>query len=334
MNSSSSLDIDLDKEYVLGLIDYLSRPSLEPYPTTNGYGIDTSVHVMLRKSEILLGVVSQFLENEGVEYRYKRRDSEGIPEGILINKPEDISTLRGLGEGTFIQIAERLEYLVAVNCEYGGKTIAGNEERFCRLYKPWADMHPYWKSKKYTLDFFEEEFDIDIDNITDGFEAPDPKYPESISTEYVAGAFDGSGMVSLSINKEPVNNTGHGMNLSARITISNPNIRVKPNFIRYFQNHSLEPGISERENRLEIRFDSVDEVKKFIEEIGGSTMYLYSLCELFYGQLIPAYRDQYHTTKEGFLDMVRAFEDVAPERPRAQYTTEYFEEKWDLEEPE
>lgn len=333
MSSSPPLDIDLDKEYVLGLIDHLSRPSLEPYPTKSGYGIDTSVYVTLRKSEILLAVVCQFLENQGIEYRYKGRDSEGVPKQILINKPEGISTLCSLGKGTFIQIAERLEYLVAVNREYGGKTIAGNEERFYRLYKPWANKHPYWKSKKYTLDFFKEEFDIDFSRITNTFEAPDPKYPESISTEYVAGSFDGSGMVSLSISKEPVNNTGHGMALSARITISNPNIRVKPNFIRYFQNHCLEPGISERENRLEIRFDSVNQVRKFIEEIGGSTMYLYNLCELFHGQLIPAYKDQYHTTKEGFLDMVRAFEDVAPERPRAQYTTEYFEKKWSLEEP-
>ena len=334
MTSISPLDIDLDKEYVLGLIDYLSRPSLEPYPTGNGYGLDTGVYVTLRKSEILLAVVSQFLEGEGIEYRYKGRDSDGIPEQILISKPEGISALSRLGEGTFIQIAERLKYLVAVNREYGGKTIAGNEERFCRIYKPWADLHPYWKSKKYTLDFFEEEFDIDINNIYDTFEAPDPKYPESISTEYVAGAFDGSGMVSLLISKQTVNNTSHSMTLSARITISNPNIRVKPNFIRYFQDHGLEPGISERENRLEIRFDSVGKVEKFIEEIGGSTMYLYDLCELFHGQLIPAYKDQYHTTKEGFLDMVRAFEDIAPERPRAQYTTEYFEEKWSLEEPE
>lgn len=334
MNSSSSFDINLNKEYVLGLIDYLCRPSLEPYPTANGYGINASVHVTLRKSEILLAVISQFLEYEGVEYRYERRDSNGIPERILINKPEDICTLRGLGEGIFIQIAERLEYLVAVNREYGGKTIAGNEERFYKIYQPWTDMHPYWKNKKYTLDFFEEEFNTDINSITDTFEAPDTKYPESISREYVAGAFDGSGMVSLLINKQPVNNTGYGMTLSARITISNPNIRVKPNFIRYFQNHGLEPGISERENRLEIRFDSVDQVQKFIEEIGGSTMYLYNLCELFHSQLIPAYRDQYHTSKRGFLDMVRAFEDVAHERPRAQYTTEYFEEKWDLEEPE
>jgi len=31
MYSKPSLDIDLDEEYVLGLIDYLSRPSLVPY---------------------------------------------------------------------------------------------------------------------------------------------------------------------------------------------------------------------------------------------------------------------------------------------------------------
>jgi len=109
---------------------------------------------------------------------------------------------------------------------------------------------------------FENEFDIEIPN--DLFEASDPVYPESISTDYVAGVFDANGMVSLIINEQPVNNTGYGISLTARITISHPNIRVKPNLIRYFQRHGLEPGISTREDRLEIRFDSVGAVEKFI----------------------------------------------------------------------
>jgi len=247
----------------------------------------------------------------------------------LVSKAEDIQTLRDLGDGTFIQIAERLEYLVAFNQEYKGKTIAGNEGLFYRLYKPWTDMNLHGTNKKYTLEFFENEFDIEIPN--DLFEASDPVYPESISTDYVAGVFDANGMVSLIINEQPVNNTGYGISLTARITISHPNIRVKPNLIRYFQRHGLEPGISTREDRLEIRFDSVGAVEKFIGAIGESTIYLYDLCELFHTQLIPAYKDQYHTTKHGFLDIVRAFEEVAPERPRAEYTTEFFEEEWDIE---
>lgn len=323
------MDIDLNEEYVLGLIDYLSRPSLQPYPMSGSYGLDPKVHVSLRQSEIILGVVSQFLKSEGIEHRYKRRGSEDVPERILINKPEDIHNLRDLGQGVFIQTAEALEYLVAVNREYGGKTIAGNEERFYQLYKPWADMHPHWSNKKYTLDFFEKEFDIEA--VSDLFDAPDPEYPDSITTGYVAGAFDASGMISLSISKEPVNNTGYGMNPFARITIRHPDIRVKPNFIRYFNSHDLEPNISKNDNQLRIRFNSADTVERFIEKVGENTIYLYELCELFYRQLIPAYNDQYHTTKKGFLDIVRAFEEVAPKRPRAQYTTGFFEEEWELE---
>jgi len=55
---------------------------------------------------------------------------------LLVSKAEDIQTLRDLGDGTFIQIAERLEYLVAFNQEYKGKTIAGNEGLFYRLLNP------------------------------------------------------------------------------------------------------------------------------------------------------------------------------------------------------
>ncbi|WP_343749931.1 hypothetical protein [Halococcus dombrowskii] len=295
-----------------------------------GYGLATELQISLRKSELLAGVIGQFLDRQDIQYRYDYGDSENGPRKMLIHNSEDIETLRDLGEGIYIQIAERLEYLVAVDREYGGKTIAGNEELFYQLYKPWTDMHPYWNSKKYTLDFFEDEFNIGT--IDDIFDVPNPKYPESISTEYIAGAFDGAGMISLLINEQPVNNTGYGMAFNARITVTHPDIRIKPNFIRYLENHGLAPTISKREDRLNIQFNAINSVEKFIEEVGESTTYLYNLCELFYTQLIPAYKDQYHTTKEGFFDIVRAFEEVAPERPRAKYTTEFFEEKWDLEE--
>jgi hypothetical protein len=329
MSSENSTDIELDDEYVLGVIDYCTRPSLEPYQMPGGYGLDTILHISLRQSEILVGVVSQFLDSKKIRYRYDRRDSKGIPSKIIINSNEDIQKLYNIGSGTFIQIAERMEYLNAVIRGYEGKTISGNEELFCQLYKPWADMHPHWNNKKYTIDFFTDEFGIE--SIEDTFDATDPKYPNSISTEYVSGAFDGSGMIALLISEEPVNNTGHGMSITARITISHPDIRVKPHLIQYFQSHGFDPGISNREDRLEIRFESVDNVERFVKKVGENTTYLYSLCELFYSQLIPAFKDQYHTTKEGFMDIIRAYEEVAPERPRAKYTAEYFEEKWDIE---
>ena len=329
MNSGNSLDIELDDEYVFGVLDYCTRPSLEPYQTNGSYGLNTKLHISLRKSEILVGVVTQFLEKKGIEFQYSRRDSEGVPGEIVINNYNGIQTIHNLGSGTFIQIADRLEYLDAVIREYGGKTISGNEELFYQLYKPWDDMHPQWKNKKYTIDFFRDKFDIE--SVEDTFEHPDPKYPESISTEYIAGSFDGSGMVALLINDQPANNTGYGMNITARITISQPNIRVKPHFIKYFQSHGLDPSISEQQERLDIRFSSIDNVEKFIKKIGGKTTRLYHLCEFFYSQLIPAFKNKYHTTKEGFVDMVRAYEEVAPERPRAKYTTEYFQEEWDIE---
>jgi len=329
MNSENSLDIELDEEYVLGLLDYCTRPSLGPCQTNGSYRLDPKLHISLRKSEILVGVVSQFLESKGIEYRYNRRDSEGVPRGILISNNDGIRTIHNLGSGTFIQIAKRLEYLDAVIREYEGKTISGNEELFYQLYKPWDDMHPQWQNKKYTIDFFKEKFDIE--SVEDTFDPPDPKYPESICTEYVAGSFDGSGMIALLINEQPVNNIGYGINIYARITISQPNIRVKPHFIKYFQRHGLNPNISEQQDRLEIRFSSIDSVEKFIKKVGGNITYLYGLCELFYSQLIPAFKDKYHTTKEGFIDMVQAYEEVAPERPRAKYTTKYFQEEWDIE---
>lgn len=329
MGVNTSFDIELDDEYVLGLIDHCTRPSLEPYQTKGSYGLNTTLHISPRQSEILVGIISQFLDIKHIEYRYDRRDSKGVPGKIIISDNSSIIKLHNIGSGVFIQIAERIEYLNSVIQEYEGKTIAGQEKLFYKLFKPWDDMHPHWESKKYTIDFFENKFGIRC--IEDSFDTPDPDYPDSISTEYVTGAFDGSGMISLKIGEEPGKTIGYGMSIGARITMKHPDIRLKPYFIQYFQNHGLEPSISERDDRLEIRFSSVDGVEQFIEKVGGNTMYLYSLCELFYSQLIPAFEDQYHTRKEGFFDMLQVYEEIAPERRRKKYTVEYFREEWNFD---
>jgi hypothetical protein len=334
MGINNSLDLDLEAEYVLGILDYLSRPALEPYESpgehTSGYGLKSIVHISLRQSEILLGVITDFFDDNGINYRFKRRNSEGIPTNIVVDEVESIINLNKIGRGTFIQIAERLEYLSAVSEEYEGKPISGNEERFYRLYKPWSEMSLNPDRGKYSLDFFETEFGIT--NLAEQFEAPSPTYPNSLSTAYVAGAFDAAGDLSLQIHEQSENQTGYGVSIIVTMGFSSPDIRVKPNFIRYFQRHNLEPSIRKRDNdgRLIIRFNTVENVESFIKIVGAETTYLYELCELFYGQLIPAYKDQYHTTKEGFIDMLEAFEAVADDRSRAKYTTEYFEKEWNL----
>jgi len=334
MSTNSSLDLDLETDYVLGLLDYLSHPVLKPYESpgehTSGYGLETKVDISLRQSELLLGVITDFFDNNGIEYRFKQRNSEGIPTQIRVSNADSIVTLNKLGRGTFIQIAERLEYLAAVNRKYEGKPISGYEERFYRLYKPWSEMDLTLDGGKYSLDFFEVEFGIT--NLDEQFEAPKPTYPDSLSAAYVAGAFDATGQLSLHISEQPENETGYGMGTMARIAASNPDIRVKPIFIQYFQRHNLEPTIRKRDKdgRLHIQFNSAEDVESFIDLVGAKTIYLYELCELFYGQLIPAYKDQYHTTKEGFIDMLEAFEAVADERSRAKYTADFFKKEWNL----
>ena len=322
------MDFEFDDEYVLGLLDYCTRPSLQPNPMTNGYSLTETLHITLRKSDILAGVIGQFLENKGIRYQSSQRNSEGIPERINITSNKDIKKFYDLTSGNLIQIAKKLEYLNKIVRGFEGKNIAADDELFLRIYKPWAQMHSHWKDKKYTLDFFKKEFGIEcVDN---PIHPPNPEYPESISTEYVAGAFDGNGNISRQISENPEFNIGYGMNFFAQLTISHPDIRVKPHFIQYFQKNGLDPGITDRQDRIEIRFETIDGVEKFVEQIGVATTYLYNICDLLYTQLIPAYRDQYHTTKEGFLDMLRAYEEVAPEQNRRKYTTEYFEQKWDV----
>ncbi len=317
---------ELEDQYIFGVIDYLSRPNLQPYEMNTGYGLKPQIYISSRKSEFILSVLGKYFDSENIAYRV-----DGKKKQILIENKDSILKLGQLGRGSYIQIADRLRYICSFIQEFEGKPISGHKQRFLQVYQPWTEMNEQWgTNKKYTLEFFKKQFGVDM--IEDTFETPDPKFPEEISTEYVAGAFDSTGSLTLHIAKEPVNTTGYTMAPTANIMIPNPKILIKPHFLQYFEKQGLSPNISTSDGRLDIQFTSADSVEKFLETVGPHVFRHFELCQLFYEKLIPAYRDQYHTTKEGFYDMVRAYERVIGERSEnSKYTTEYFEQHWELD---
>lgn len=326
----ADMELEMEEEYLIGLLDYLTIPKLTPYQTAgSGYGLSTEVWINVRQSDILAGLLTDVLDSLGISFRLDYRGD--TPGSIVVGKSSSIKQLRDLGKGSYIQIAQKLEYLVDIDKEYRGEPISADPELFLKIYKPWAELHPEWgrqNSKKYTLDFFKSKFDISsISNVQD---LPEVTYPDEIAEEYVSGLFDAKGSLRLLINKSNEYSVGYAMAPSLRVQITQPHLLVGPHLKKFFETKDFNIKVQEENSRLRVQLSNVDGIEKFIEFVGPDTYYNYEICDLFYKQLLPAYEDGYHHTKDGFFDMVRAYEQVRNSDKKHKYDTEHFKFEWDL----
>ncbi|QZY01202.1 hypothetical protein [Halobaculum rubrum] len=325
----SNEQLDVPHDYLIGLIDYLCNPRLAPRETAGGYGLDPSLTITTRDSQLIEGIIVDSLEQSGIRTTSENRSSGTR---VRIRNNESLIEVSQLGRGDWIQIAERLSFLSFYANEYGGKNISADRELFLRLYKTWAELHSYWSrltNKKYTFEYFKKEFQLDETPVKKDF--PETTYPDQISTEYVAGMFDAKGRIRFNTSENSEWDIGYSMSPAAGITLSHPEILVKPHLLSYWEDKPYSPRIHESEDQLRISITTLDGIEAFIEDIGPHLYYNYEMAQFVYEQAIPAFRDGYHkNSRAGFLDLLEAHETYVKTDGPQKYNSEYLKDLWDM----
>ncbi len=323
-------EFEVDKQYLVGLIDYLAKPTLAPLKSDSGYGLSTIVAISVRQSELIAGILCSSFGKFDIRHRIEYYN-DGSIRSILIGDSTSIDKIHDIGEGTYVHNAEKLAYLKKINEKFSGVTITGNPEKFLQIFKPWADLHPEWNkqdARKYTLEFFRSELGIHTPDEEE--QIPDVTYPQEITPQYVAGLFDAKGRVRLQVNPHSEYSIGYSLVPMVIITFANPHFLIGPHLKKFFQDTPVNPYITEESSGLTLNISGADNITSFLELIGGHTYYNFELCQLFYEQLVPAYKDKYHHEKEGFLDMLRAYEATKKTSRESQYDVAHFESIWDM----
>lgn len=328
-NQPPELDLEFTQEYIVGLLDYLARPKLQPEPTSSGYRLEPSVSITLRKSTLLAGILDRYLSSYDIDFKLQYRNN--APQKILIERNASISTFYDIMRGEALQSAEKLEYIDYYVDTFEGVPISHDRALTLSIFKTWAELHPEWKkqdSRKYTLEFFKNEFGID--HVPEPEPKPEPTYPDGISDEYVAGAFDAIGHLGLQVRKSPEYDVNHTFAPHLYFGISNPSTLVLPHFKKFFSDQSVSPSFSQEDFRGRIYITGAEDITSFIEIVAPDVFYHYEKCIFFLEDLLPAYEAGYHHDKEGFLDCIRAYEEVAGKPASSKFDVEYFDDIWDV----
>jgi hypothetical protein len=323
------VDLEIEDEYVVGLLDYLVNPELGPEKSGAGYRLSASISISLRGSEILAGLLEQYFLKHDINTSTSYRERE--PHQIEISRKSSILDLIDLLSGRLFQTAERFEFLRTFIEQYSGKNISHDPELFLNIFHTWGELHPEWNehtSRKYTVEYFEDEFNLS--EAPDPEPVPDTEYPSRMSDEYVAGLVDAVGILQLRIQEKSEYSTGYQLSPTFVMSFTNPRQLLVPHLKKYFSELPVSPAIEKDGFDATVRFSRASDIREFLQRMGPYLFQNYELSQFFANELIPAYEAGHHHDKFGFLECVRAYEEVAGKPPTRKYDTKYFEDLWDL----
>lgn len=324
---------EVSVDYFAGLFD--SRCTIKLNPMKNklssiGYRIDPGLSIPTY-NDIHTGLVAEFLEAHDIEHV--------VNNTVEIGSRSSIEDLYALLDGKILGKAEQLSFVVESVFPAIDDGTAHSIRGFLKLVKGFEDITPRWEeyaNRKYTAEFFLEEFANRFEINPWDVEAavpPDVEYPSSPSIEYFAGFIDNAGRFVLPVKESNEYDVGYSFSPSLRIIERWVGPRQSAFLEEFFNGHGIDYTKQGDFHHINSKVNGCDNVNAILELIGSHLYIQYPQAEFLYQTGIPAIRDGYHLTKQGFYELLAAFESLPTTRKSSnrKYTAVYFEELWDRE---
>lgn len=327
----------VSRDYFAGLFDANGRVRLSPRKAEQRYinhQFQYEVVINDNQSDALIGLVAAFLESENIEYNIKAENRSS--RCLSIKQRASIEHLADILKGRLIARAEQLAFLAdAVLPALEQGEMQGPREFYAAMLS-FAELKPQiveHESRKYTpeffRDYFDSRFDIDFESV-EPLNAPEVSLPEDPPIEYFAGLFDTCGRFIMKVSRNAEYDIGYALSMTFDLRLSHASAIFTGYIQQFFNRNSINYNYSEYDSRSQITISSANELEKLIEILGPHLYTKYPQAEFLYGQGLPAYRDGYHHTKQGFYELLAAFEETSIRDidTSKKYTSEFFAKKW------
>jgi hypothetical protein len=327
MSSPGDIQIGLDRGYVMGLIDHLSRPVLSVDQRKYGYYLDPEVVLNTNQSPHLEGALSYFLENHGIRLQTEKNQSSDTHLLLKVGKDSSVAKLANEVDGELIQTADRLSFLADFIEEFRNLSMRDNQEKVLGLFEAWGDINPQWRrDKKFTPGYLENNHPEDINPV--GVDMGKPNYRNKLDEGYIAGMFDAVGNLVLSVKESSSTPTGYYIEVRLEISLTYPNIRMKPHLKLFLRDTDISFNIRNHENTLELLVFEPKSVAEFIDLIHEYSLSNFDVLDGFRSFIIPALINDHQSTQEGMIEILEVYDTVKGGKKDRLYTADYFASKW------
>jgi hypothetical protein len=322
-------------EYFAGLFDSRGMVRLQPKKaSTHTIGHKFRPQVRIKTyDDIHLGLVSQFLDVHGIEYGAP--GSSARIDQVTIENKDGIRTLYDLLGDRLVSLKERLAFLVDGVFELIAEGTAHMPRNYLAVVKQFEEITPRWsnnENRKYTASYFEREFadrfDIDGREI-EPLAKPSVEYATP-SSEYFVGFLDNAGRFVLQVNRSVTYDIGYGLDPTFKLNDRWIGPRLTGFVKQFLDEADVDYNDRSEYHHMNIQVSRIDSVERLIERVGQDLNLQYPQAKFLYETGIPAYRDGYHHTKQGFYELLGTFQALPTARVGSdrKYTPEYFESEW------
>lgn len=322
-------------EYFAGLFDSRGVIRLQPEKMSShtiGYKLRPQIWIKTY-DDIHLGLVSQFLDTHDIGYDAPRPDNRF--NHLTIETKDGIRALYDLIGDRLVNRKERLTFLVDAVFELIDEGTAHMPRNYLATVKQFEEITPRWRNnenRKYTASYFKHEFadrfDIDGDEV-EPLAKPSVEYATP-SSEYFAGFLDNAGRFVLDVGQSVTYDIGYNFDPNFKLNGSWIGPRLAGFVTQFFDEAGIDYNDWSDFHHMNIQVNRIDSIERLIERIGRDLNLQYPQAEFLYETVIPAYRDGYHRTKQGFYELFGMFQALPTTRigNDRKYTVEYFESEW------
>jgi len=148
---------------------------------------------------------------------------------------------------------------------------------------------------------------------------------------YIAGAFDSVGTLSAKIQEDDRRSVGH--QFQPKLTLSRPKSRevVFGMLDEYATESGAKYHIEEMENSLRLVINDAQSIERFLTPITPGIVQQEREVEIMLEEIIPALKEDKHTTKEGFVEIMESVDELRESvqtKGSPKYTSTHFKKKW------
>lgn len=328
-----NMSVDLPpKPYLSGLLDSLGRMRFNiKRHNDDTFSTRPTLRIRTKGNDYIVSIIGEFLEYHDIDFSLFTRD-RGF-DYFDIHHRTDLESLHSYLEGHSTQLVRELAFTHGPYKQLFDVVVLSPTDTY-RLLCAVKELQDRlkWGPKDSTPhpDEVAAEFNLNPSQI-DRVNLPIGEFREDYPVEYIGGIFDG-----LAYFRPAIGKTGYSIGYYMTPVIRLNRGGVHPAFATAIKQFCDESGIRCAShgniNNLQVAISGPTAIEEFAATVGPYVIAKREELAYLHEQLIPRFRSKEHLERQGFYELVVAFEPIAhgkaAREKERKFTPEFFEEEW------
>lgn len=325
-------EVDLDSEYIAGLLDGVSRVHFDVSESADGsFHVRPLLRIKPYGTEIRRNLIGSVLELEDISYYFvKNSNSHNY---FSVDDISGLQRLRELLAGESAHLIRELDFIFEVFEDEFVKTLAPKKVyQFLLTREKLRYGNQYGGPNVIRPSDVAAEYNVDTD-VVNPLQIPDGSVRGGTSVDWMAGVFDGLARYRPAVWRDKEFEIGFGMTPIVRLYKGGAHPLFSHFVSKYFEDNGLDfSDADDNPHTVHFTLSGTTQIQAVLDDLLEDLLVLAEQSLILLEEILPRFEEGLHHEKQGFYDILTDFEyigrasGVTGERKR--YDSDFFEDRW------